>query len=59
MANESFLRLLQKIFRDQLLEILIFYLVDIIIFSQDVSTHLQRLEMVLCELREHVLKRVA
>ena len=33
----------------------IVYLDDIIVFSQDISTHLQRLEMVFQKLREHGL----
>jgi len=32
------------------------YLDDIIVFSQDIQTHLQRLEMVFRKLREHGLK---
>ena len=45
-AHGAFQRIMQTIFRDKLLEILIVYLDDIIVFSQDISTHLQRLEMV-------------
>ena len=47
---------MQTIFRDEMLEILIVYLDDIIVFSQDIQTHLQRLEMVFRKLREHGLK---
>ena len=55
-APATFQRIMQTIFRDELLEILIVYLDDIIIFSHDISTHLQRLEMVFRKLREHGLK---
>ena len=55
-APGTFQRIMQTIFRDELLETLIVYLDDIIVFSQDISTHLQRLEMVFQKLREHGLK---
>ena len=55
-APATFQRVMQTIFRDELLEMLIVYLDDIIVFSQDISTHLQRLEMVFQKLREHGLK---
>lgn len=51
-----FQRIMLTIFCDELLEILIVYLDDIIVFSQDVSTHLKCLEMVFQKLREHRLK---
>ena len=47
---------MQTIFCDELLEILVGYLDDIIVFSQDISTHLQRLEMVFQKLPEDELK---
>ena len=55
-APATFQRVMQTIFREQLLEILIVYLDEIIVFSQDISTHLQRLEMVFQKLQEHRLK---
>ena len=55
-APATFQRVMQTIFRDELLEVLIVYLDDIIVFSQDIKTHLQRLEMVFRRLREHGLK---
>lgn len=55
-APGTFQRIIQTIFRDELLETLIVYLDDIIVFSQDISTPLQRLEMVFQKLREHGLK---
>ena len=55
-APATFQRVMQTIFRDELLEILIVYLDDIIVFSQDISTHLKRLEMVFRKLQEHGLK---
>ena len=55
-APAIFQRVMQTIFRDELLEMLIVYLDDIIVFSQDISTRLQRLEMVFQKLRKHGLK---
>ena len=55
-APATFQRVMQTIFRKELLDILIVYLDDIIVFSQDISTHLQRLKMVFQKLREHGLK---
>ena len=55
-APSTFQRVMQSIFRDEFLEVLIVYLDDIIVFSQDIKTHLQRLEMVFRKLREHGLK---
>lgn len=40
-APGTFQRIMQTIFRDELLETLIVYLDDIIVFSQDISTPLQ------------------
>ena len=47
---------MQTVFRDEVLQILIVYLDDIIVFSQDIPEHLRRLEIVLKKLREHGLK---
>ena len=55
-APSTFQRVMQSIFRDEFLEVLIVYLDDIIVFSQDIKTHLQHLEMVFRKLREHGLK---
>ena len=55
-APATFQRVMQTIFRDELLEILIVYLDDVIVFSQDIRTHLKRLEMVFRKLQEHGLK---
>ena len=55
-APATFQRLMQTLFRDDMLQILIVYLDDIIVFSQDIREHLKRLELVLQKLREHGLK---
>ena len=47
---------MQTTFQDELLEILIVYLDDIIVVSQDIRTHLKRLEMEFRKLQEHGLK---
>ena len=47
---------MQTTFQDELLEILIVYLDDIIVVSQDIRTHLKRLEMEFQKLQEHGLK---
>ena len=39
-APATFQRVMQTIFRDELLEVLIVYLDDIIVFSQDIKTHI-------------------
>lgn len=55
-APGLFQKLMQTVFRDEVLQILIVYLDDIIVFSQDIPEHLRRLEIVLKKLREHGLK---
>ena len=55
-APGLFQRLMQTVFRDEVLPILIVYLDDIIVFSQDIPQHLRWLEIVLKKLREHGLK---
>jgi len=55
-APGLFQRLMQSVFRDEVLQILIVYLDDIMVFSQDIPEHLRRLEIVLKKLREHGLK---
>ncbi|KAK3726383.1 hypothetical protein QZH41_005098 [Actinostola sp. cb2023] len=52
----TFQRLMQNIFRDDLLQILLVYLDDIIVYSSNVAEHLGRLEHVFQKLREHGLK---
>ena len=55
-APATFQRVMQTIFRDELLQVLIVYLDDIIVFSEDIGEHLKRLELVFRKLREHGLK---
>ena len=55
-APATFQRVMQTIFRDELLEILIVYLDHITAFSQDIRTHPQRLEMLFWKLQGHSLK---
>ena len=52
----TFQRVMQTIFRDELLQILIVYLDDIIVFSENIGEHLSHLELVFRKLREHGLK---
>ena len=55
-APATFQRLMQIVFRDDLLQTLIVYLDDIVVFSRDIGEHLTRLETVFRKLREHGLK---
>ena len=55
-APATFQRLMQTVFRDEMLQTLIVYLDDIIIFSKDINEHLNRLRIVLSKLRQHGLK---
>jgi len=55
-APGLFQRLMQTVFRDKVLQILIVYLDDIIVFSQDIPEHLRRFEIILRKLCEHGLK---
>ena len=55
-APGLFQKLMQTFFRDEVLQILIVYLDDIIVFSQDIPDHLRRLEIILKKLWEHGLK---
>ena len=52
----TFQRLMQMIFREGLLQILLVYLDDIIVYSGTIADHLKRLEQVFQKLREHGLK---
>ena len=47
---------MQMIFREELLQILLVYLDDIIVYSDTIADHLKRLERVFQKLREHGLK---
>ena len=55
-APGLFQKLMQTVFRDEVLQILIMYLDDIIVFSQDIPEHLRQLEIVLKKLRDHGIK---
>lgn len=55
-APASFQRLMQTIFREDLLQILLVYLDNIIVYSDSIADHLRRLEQVFQKLREHGLK---
>ena len=55
-APGTFQRLMQMIFREELLQILLVYLDDIIVYSDTIADHLKRFERVFQKLREHGLK---
>ena len=55
-APATFQRLMQNIFREDVLKILLVYLDDIIVYSGTIAEHLSRLELVFRKLREHGLK---
>ena len=55
-APATFQRMMQTIFREDLLQILLVYLDDIIVYSTSIAVHLKRLEQVFRKLREHGLK---
>ena len=55
-APGTFQRLKQTIFREELLQILLVYLDDIIVYNDTIADHLKRLERVFQKLREHGLK---
>ena len=55
-APALFQKLMQTIFREELLQILLVYLDDIIVYSCSIADHLRRLERVFQKLREHGLK---
>ena len=52
----SFQRLMQQIFSDTVFQTLLVYLDDIVVYSQSLDEHLQRLEFVFERLRAHGLK---
>ena len=55
-APATFLRLMSRVFRTYILDILIVYLDDIIVYSPDFQSHLQRLDTVFSRLAQHKLK---
>ena len=55
-APALFQRIMQTIFREDLLQILLVYLDDIIVYSSSIADHLKRLERVFQKLKEHGLK---
>ena len=55
-APATFQRFMERCFGDQSCETLMFYLDDIIVFSADFKSHLERLDMVFSRLAEHGLK---
>ena len=55
-APSTFQRLMTKIFREDILRILIVYLDDIVIYSETLEEHLQSLDLVFGKLKEHGLK---
>ena len=55
-APATFQRLMTKIFRNDILRILIVYLDDIVIYSENFEDHLQSLDLVFGKLQEHGLK---
>ena len=52
----TFQRLMQVVFREDILRTLMVYLDDIIVFSSTIEEHLQRLETVFSKLKHHGLK---
>lgn len=55
-APASFQRLMQQIFNDAVFQTLLVYLDDIVIYSETVDEHLERLDFVFTRLQEHGLK---
>ena len=55
-APATFQRLMQMIFQEDLLQILLVYLDDIVVYIDSIADHLRRLERVFQKLREHGLK---
>ena len=55
-APATFQRFMERCFGDQSCETLMFYLDDIIVFSADFQSHLERLDMVFSRLAKHGLK---
>ena len=55
-APATFQRLMGRVFREEILQILLVYLDDVVVYSRSVQEHFQRLEKVFQKLREHGLK---
>ena len=55
-APATFQRFMERCFGDQSCETLMFYLDDIIVFSADFASHVERLDMVFSRLAKHGLK---
>ena len=55
-APATFQRLMSHIFRDDILKILIVYLDDIVIYSENVEEHIRSLDTVFTKLKAHGLK---
>lgn len=55
-APGTFQRLMERIFGDERFHSLLLYLDDIVVFSSDFKSHLQRLELVFERLKHHNLK---
>lgn len=55
-APATFQRLMQHCFRDEIFNILLVFLDDIIVYSEDIPEHVKRLETVFRIIREHGLK---
>ena len=52
----TFQRLMGRVFKDEVMQILLVYLDDVILYSKSVLEHFDRLEKVFTKLREHGLK---
>ena len=55
-APSTFQRLMTNIFRNEILDFLIVYLDDIIIYSETMEEHLENLDLVFTKLKQHGLK---
>ncbi|XP_076830004.1 uncharacterized protein LOC143475987 [Brachyhypopomus gauderio] len=55
-APSTFQHLMERIFGDERFQSLLLYLDDIVVFSSDFGSHLQRLEVVLARLKQYNLK---
>lgn len=52
----TFQRLMGRVFREEMLRILLCYLDDILLYSQSIDNHIERLEIAFIRLRQHNLK---
>ena len=55
-APATFSRLVSKVFREEIFQILLVYLDDIILYSNTVEEHIRRLEIIFSKLEAHGLK---